>query len=252
MTASSPAAERVVHHPAGLDHPGHLAPVPGQVLGPGHRRRAGVGGEEVVHDVRVQGGPQLVQVAGASSRRSSGRSSPCSWSGRASSWADLRSRRVRRWPPILALRYWGDGAEQAVDGFRLAFERSGTGPPWCCCTAGRATAPTTASWSRCCPPRGRRAGPARLRRLRQAPGRSAPTLYGRRPGAQRGRADREFGLERPVLVGYDVGSRVAQAGADGPAGLVRALVLAPPLPGSATGYSTRTRSASSGTSRSTG
>jgi pimeloyl-ACP methyl ester carboxylesterase len=41
----------------------------------------------------------------------------------------------------------------------------------------------------------------------------------------------ELGLERPVLAGYDVGSRVAQAVARRFAGDVRALVVAPPLPG---------------------
>jgi pimeloyl-ACP methyl ester carboxylesterase len=41
----------------------------------------------------------------------------------------------------------------------------------------------------------------------------------------------ELGLERPVVAGYDVGSRIAQAlGRERP-DLVRALVLAPPLPG---------------------
>ncbi len=43
---------------------------------------------------------------------------------------------------------------------------------------------------------------------------------------------RELGLDRPpVLVGYDVGSRVAQRIAIDEPELVRALVLAPPLPG---------------------
>lgn len=41
----------------------------------------------------------------------------------------------------------------------------------------------------------------------------------------------ELGLERPVLAGYDVGSRVAQAVAHAAPERVRALVLAPPLPG---------------------
>ena len=41
----------------------------------------------------------------------------------------------------------------------------------------------------------------------------------------------ELGLERPVLAGYDVGSRVAQAAAIADPPAVRALVLAPPLPG---------------------
>jgi pimeloyl-ACP methyl ester carboxylesterase len=41
----------------------------------------------------------------------------------------------------------------------------------------------------------------------------------------------ELGLERAVLGGYDVGSRVAQAVARLRPGAVRALVLSPPLPG---------------------
>ncbi|MFI9724256.1 alpha/beta fold hydrolase [Streptomyces sp. NPDC052396] len=41
----------------------------------------------------------------------------------------------------------------------------------------------------------------------------------------------ELGLDRPVLAGYDIGSRIAQAVARDHPGLVRALVVAPPLPG---------------------
>jgi len=41
----------------------------------------------------------------------------------------------------------------------------------------------------------------------------------------------ELGLDRPVLVGYDVGSRVAQAAARERPGGVRALVISPPAPG---------------------
>jgi pimeloyl-ACP methyl ester carboxylesterase len=41
----------------------------------------------------------------------------------------------------------------------------------------------------------------------------------------------ELGLERPVIAGYDVGSRVAQRIARDAPDSVRALVLAPPLPG---------------------
>jgi pimeloyl-ACP methyl ester carboxylesterase len=41
----------------------------------------------------------------------------------------------------------------------------------------------------------------------------------------------ELGLDRPVLVGYDVGSRVAQTVARLRPDAVRALVLSPPLPG---------------------
>ncbi|HEX3791775.1 MAG TPA: alpha/beta hydrolase [Pseudonocardiaceae bacterium] len=41
----------------------------------------------------------------------------------------------------------------------------------------------------------------------------------------------ELGLDRPVLAGYDIGSRIAQAIAVRRPDLVRALVVAPPLPG---------------------
>jgi len=40
-----------------------------------------------------------------------------------------------------------------------------------------------------------------------------------------------LGLERPVVVGYDVGSRVAQSLARQRPDLVRAMVIAPPVPG---------------------
>jgi pimeloyl-ACP methyl ester carboxylesterase len=41
----------------------------------------------------------------------------------------------------------------------------------------------------------------------------------------------ELGLDRPVLAGYDIGSRIAQRVAAARPDLVRALVVAPPLPG---------------------
>jgi len=41
----------------------------------------------------------------------------------------------------------------------------------------------------------------------------------------------ELGLERPVIAGYDVGSRIAQAIARDTPDAVRALVVSPPLPG---------------------
>jgi pimeloyl-ACP methyl ester carboxylesterase len=62
----------------------------------------------------------------------------------------------------------------------------------------------------------------------------------------------ELALDRPVLVGYDVGSRVAQAVARQRPDAVRALVISPPLPGVGERVRPRTPSASSGTSPSTG
>jgi pimeloyl-ACP methyl ester carboxylesterase len=41
----------------------------------------------------------------------------------------------------------------------------------------------------------------------------------------------ELGLANPVLAGYDIGSRIAQAAARAAPGRVRALVISPPLPG---------------------
>ena len=50
-------------------------------------------------------------------------------------------------------------------------------------------------------------------------------------GPQPDRADRRAGAGRPVIAGYDIGSRIAQAIARDRPDLVRALVVAPPLPG---------------------
>jgi len=41
----------------------------------------------------------------------------------------------------------------------------------------------------------------------------------------------ELGLDRPVIAGYDIGSRIAQTVARSRPGLVRAVVISPPLPG---------------------
>jgi pimeloyl-ACP methyl ester carboxylesterase len=79
---------------------------------------------------------------------------------------------------------------RAVDGFRLAYER--TGPP--------------------------EADPAR-QYTAAAQARSLIGLIG------------ELALDRPVVAGYDIGSRIAQAMARDRPDLVRALVIAPPLPG---------------------
>jgi pimeloyl-ACP methyl ester carboxylesterase len=59
-----------------------------------------------------------------------------------------------------------------------------------------------------------------------------PQDFGAAAQAERvlGLAD-ELGLDRPVLVGYDVGSRVAQAAARAHPDRIRALVISPPVPG---------------------
>ena len=41
----------------------------------------------------------------------------------------------------------------------------------------------------------------------------------------------ELGLDRPVVAGYDIGSRIAQALASARPELVKALVITPPVPG---------------------
>ena len=62
----------------------------------------------------------------------------------------------------------------------------------------------------------------------------------------------ELGLETAVLAGYDVGSRIAQRIAASAPDRVRALVIAPPLPGAGRRVLSPDATASSGTSTSTG
>src|ERR1700735_709970 len=83
--------------------------------------------------------------------------------------------------------------QTAIDGFRLGYDRSGGGP------GGRAAA-----------------------RVPGRPAAQARSVIGRIT---------ELGLERPVIAGSDVGSRIAQTIARERPDLVRALVIAPPLPG---------------------
>jgi pimeloyl-ACP methyl ester carboxylesterase len=120
----------------------------------------------------------------------------------------------------------------AVDGFRLAYDRTGEGPP----------VVALHGW-----PGSRRDYRDVVARLAGAADVVAPDLRGF-GDSDRHAADseaysaggqaasvlglvEELGLDRPVLVGYDVGSRVAQAAAHLRPDLVRALVLSPPLPG---------------------
>jgi pimeloyl-ACP methyl ester carboxylesterase len=119
-----------------------------------------------------------------------------------------------------------------VDGFSLAYDRAGSGPP----------VVALHGW------------PGSRRDYREVAGRlagdvdlvvpdlrgfgesdrheAAPEAYSA-PGQAAsviGLVD-ELGLERPVLVGYDVGSRVAQTVARERPDAVRALVISPPAPG---------------------
>jgi pimeloyl-ACP methyl ester carboxylesterase len=122
---------------------------------------------------------------------------------------------------------------QPVDGFSLAFDREGAGPP----------VVLLHGWP------GDRGDYARVvPLLRDAADVVVPDLRGF--GASDKHAEdparsysaaaqarsvagliSELGLDAPVLAGYDVGSRVAQAIACESPGAVRALVLSPPLPG---------------------
>src|SRR5262249_3666416 len=120
-----------------------------------------------------------------------------------------------------------------VDGFRLAYDRVGRGPAVLLLhgwpgdrTDYRAVVPRVAAGVEALVPALRGFGesarpPAepRSQYTAAAQARSIIALIG------------ELGLRRPVLAGYDIGSRIAQAVARERPDLVRALVVSPPLPG---------------------
>ncbi len=123
--------------------------------------------------------------------------------------------------------------ETAIDGFRLAYERSGSGPAALLLhgwpgdrTDYRAVAPLMSAAADVIVPdlRGfgesdkHQADPA-LQYDAAAQARSVIGLIG------------ELRLGPAVIAGYDIGSRIAQAVARDRPDLVRALVVAPPLPG---------------------
>ena len=120
-----------------------------------------------------------------------------------------------------------------VDGFSLAYERHGAGPP----------VVLLHGW-----PGSRRDFRELVPRVQGEADLVVPDLRGFGESdrhAERAAADfaapaqaasvrgliAELGLERPVLVGYDVGGRVAQAIAREAPEEVRGLVLSPPMPG---------------------
>jgi pimeloyl-ACP methyl ester carboxylesterase len=120
-----------------------------------------------------------------------------------------------------------------VDGFRLAYDRSGSGPP----------AVLLHGW-----PGDHRDWKAVRELLGNGTNVVAPDLRGFGESDKHARDPRdsysaaaqadsvlglieELGLERPVIAGYDVGSRVAQQLARAAPESVRAIVVAPPLPG---------------------
>ena len=142
--------------------------------------------------------------------------------------------------------------ETAVDGFRLAYDRTGAGrgapavlllhgwpgdrtdyrevapllsaaPMWSCLTCGGSGSRTSTD-----------ADPARQYSA-AAQARSMIGLIG------------ELGLRPAVIAGYDIGSRIAQAIARDRPDLVRGLVVAPPLPGIGDRILGRGPSGSSGT-----
>jgi pimeloyl-ACP methyl ester carboxylesterase len=122
-----------------------------------------------------------------------------------------------------------------VDGFSLAYDRSGTGEPVILLhgwpgdrTDYRVLGPALALGSSC------DVVVPDLRGFGESDKRAADPAAQYSPSAQaRSVAGliRELDLDPVLLAGYDVGSRVAQAVAAGYPDLVRALVVAPPLPG---------------------
>jgi pimeloyl-ACP methyl ester carboxylesterase len=126
--------------------------------------------------------------------------------------------------------------QTAVDGFRLAYERFGEG-------SGRPAVLMLHGW-----PGDRTDYQAVAPQVSAVADVVVPDLrgfgesdkYEADPAAQYNAAAQarslialieELGLVQPVLVGYDIGSRIAQAIARDRPDLVRALVIAPPLPG---------------------
>jgi pimeloyl-ACP methyl ester carboxylesterase len=125
--------------------------------------------------------------------------------------------------------------ETAIDGFRLAYDRTGAGPAVLLLhgwpgdrTDYRVLGPALALASSCdviVPD---------LRGFGESDKHPADPAEQYSPAAQaRSVAGlvRELGLDRVLLAGYDVGSRIAQTMAAQYPDLVRALVISPPLPG---------------------
>ena len=130
--------------------------------------------------------------------------------------------------------------EQATDGFRLAYDRAGPGEgaPAVVLLHGwpgdrtdyRKVVPLLSAAADVIVPDLRGFGDSD--RHPDDPGQYGASQYGAAAQA-RGIAGliAELGLRRPVIAGYDIGSRTAQALARDRPGLASALVLSPPLPG---------------------
>ena len=141
-----------------------------------------------------------------------------------------------------------------VDGFRLAYDRAGHGPAVVLLhgwpgdrTDYREVAPLVAAAAEVITPDLRGFGESDKHQADPAARYSAAA----QARSVAGLID-ELGLAQPVIAGYDIGSRIAQTLAADRPDLVRALVISPRCPVSASGFSARTRSASSGISSSTG
>jgi pimeloyl-ACP methyl ester carboxylesterase len=120
-----------------------------------------------------------------------------------------------------------------VDGFRLAYEQAGAGPPVVLLhgwpgdhTDFEALAPLLTDTAEVVVPDLR--GFGRSDKHAQPPAEAYSAAAQAR--SVRGLID-ELGLERPLIAGYDIGSRIAQAIARSAPDAVRALVVSPPLPG---------------------
>jgi pimeloyl-ACP methyl ester carboxylesterase len=122
---------------------------------------------------------------------------------------------------------------EPVDGFRLCYDRSGSGEPVILLhgwpgdrTDYRILAPALAGTCQVVVPDLRGFGESDKHVADPAAAYDASAQARSVAGLIR-----ELGLERPVVAGYDIGSRIAQTLARESPGLVRALVVAPPLPG---------------------
>jgi pimeloyl-ACP methyl ester carboxylesterase len=120
-----------------------------------------------------------------------------------------------------------------VDGFRLAYERSGSGPPVVLLhgwpgdhTDHEALVPLLADRAEVVVPDLRGFGASDKHAEPPADAYSAAAQARSVVGLIE-----ELGLEPPVIAGYDIGSRIAQAVSRETPAAVRALVVSPPLPG---------------------
>jgi len=123
--------------------------------------------------------------------------------------------------------------ETAIDGFRLAYERTGAGPTVLLLhgwpgdrTDYREVAPLVAAGADVIVPDLRGFGESDKHLADPASQYDAVAQARSLIGLMA-----ELELDRPVIAGYDIGSRIAQAIARDRPDLVRALVVAPPLPG---------------------